>query len=88
MLRVISESLGAKVDWNGDTREVTIDKDGSVIKLTIDSDKAEVNGEAQSLDAPAVIKESRTFVPIRFISENLGWKVDWDGESYTVIISE
>lgn len=87
-IRVISESLGADVDWNGDTREVTVNKDGNTVKLTIDSANATVNGEVAELDAPAVIKESRTFVPIRFISENLGWKVDWDGESYTVLISE
>lgn len=86
-LRVISESLGAEVLWDGATETVTVNKDGKNIVLKINSDKAVVNGENVTLDSPAVIEQSRTFVPIRFISENLGWNVDWEQDSHTVTIN-
>jgi type IV secretory pathway component VirB8 len=34
-----------------------------------------------------IIKDSRTFIPLRFISENLGYNVAWDGETRTITIT-
>ncbi len=85
-IRVISESLGAKVDWIGDTKTVVIVNGDTKIELKIDSKSANVNGEEISLDAPSVIQQSRTFMPVKFVSEQLGWKVRWNQEYYTVEI--
>lgn len=84
-IRAIAEGLGCTVEWDGDTRTVAIDGRNEII-LTIDSDTAYVNGEAVSLDVPARIENDRTFVPLRFISENMGASVDWDAGSGTVSI--
>lgn len=85
-IRFVAEALGAEVGWNGDTRTVTIIKGDTNIAITIDSDKAIVNGQEQTLDAPAFVENSRTYLPVRFVSENLGAKVDWDGATQTVTI--
>ena len=85
-IRFVAEALGAEVGWNGDTRTVTIIKGSTNIAITIDSDKAIVNGQEQILDAPAFVENSRTYLPVRFVSENLGAKVDWDGATQTVTI--
>lgn len=85
-IRVISESLGAKVDWNGGTKTATVISGDKKIELTVDSETASVNGESVILDAPAVIHQNRTFIPIRFVSENLGCRVEWNQDSYTVDI--
>ncbi len=87
-IRVISESLGADVEWDPSAEEATVTKDGTSLVLKIDSDTATVNGREEKLDSPAVIHGSRTFVPIRFVSENLGWNVSWDGDSNTVKINK
>ncbi|MBQ7758006.1 MAG: copper amine oxidase N-terminal domain-containing protein [Anaerotignum sp.] len=58
----------------------------SLVKLEIGSDKATVNGETKELDVPAFVKDGRTFLPIRFISEALGANVDWDAATKTVTI--
>ena len=87
-IRVISESLGANVDWNEETKTVTVENDENKIELTIGSKTAVVNGKNISLDAPAVIQQSRTFVPVRFVAEQLGWGVDWNQDSYTVNIKK
>lgn len=88
-VRVISEEgLGADVEWDGEKRQVTIEKDGLSVLLTIDDKKAVVNGETKTLDVPAVIISDRTMVPVRFVSETFNYKVDWDGDKRRVIIEE
>lgn len=87
-LRIVSENLGATVDWNGETRQVTINKDDIKIILTIDSVTANVNDmDTTLLLAPKIIN-STTMVPIRFVSENLKAFVNWDSASRTVQINE
>jgi hypothetical protein len=86
-IRFVAEALGARVEWVAEERMVTIDKDQTSIKLYIDKKDASKNGQDISLDVPATIVNSRTLVPIRFISENLGCKVDWDPKEYKVIIT-
>lgn len=85
-IRFIAEALGAEVEWDGDTQTVTIVKDDIEIIITIDSDEAIVNGETIILDSPAFTENQRTYLPLRFISENLGANVDWDGDTQTVTI--
>ncbi len=57
------------------------------IKMTLDSLTATVNGEAKTLDAAPVIKNSRTMLPVRFVAENLGATVGWDAATQTVSIN-
>lgn len=87
-IRFISETLGYKVTWDNDKREVGISGKDTEISLTIDSTKAKVNGKELKLDAPASIKKERTFVPIRFVAENLKAEVKWDNKNFKVIIND
>lgn len=77
-LRFIAEGLGATVGWDGVERKVILDYEGSTIELWIGKKQARVNGVEYVLDVPPEIKSGRTFVPIRFIAENFGSKVDWN----------
>ncbi len=86
-MRGIFEALGAEVEWDDTTKTVTGKKDSISVSLQIGNTEAKVNGEAKTLDVPASIISSRTMVPVRFISESLGCKVDWDDATKTVIIS-
>lgn len=85
-IRLISETLGAKVDWLPETRSVTVDKGEDHVELTIGVQDAAVNQGTVQLDVPPQIIQSRTMVPLRFIAEALGMKVDWDGTTRTVSI--
>ncbi len=86
-LRAIFEALGATVDWNDAERKVTATKEGVEISLTIDSNTAFVNGAEKTLDQAAVIVDSRTLVPLRFVGEGFGLSVSWNGETRLVTIS-
>ena len=57
-----------------------------MVKLEIGSEEATVDGETVELDTPAFVKDGRTFLPIRFISEAMGMNVDWDAATKTVTI--
>ena len=86
--RFVAEALGAKVEWNEEAKTVTITKDKTVIVITIGSDKATVNGKEVKLDSPAFIENSRTYTPIRFISEELGATVEWNEKTEEVTITK
>jgi len=77
-VRVISETLGAVVEWKEDTEEVVVSKENSIITMQIGNKIADVNGEKiEMLQAP-VLKDDRTRVPFRFIAESFGLTVDYD----------
>lgn len=56
------------------------------IKMTVDNMTAYVNGTATTLDAAPVIRNDRTMLPVRFVAENLGATVEWNGTSQTVTV--
>lgn len=85
-IRFISESLKYKVSWDEKNRVVSIDKDGLDLKLKIDSKDVKINNVNKTTDVAPIIKDNRTFVPIRFISENFGLNVNWDDKTSTVTI--
>ena len=87
-VRFIAEGLKSEVEWNAEDRVVCINKGDNNIQLTIGSNIAIVNNESIKLDTEAIIHEDRTYVPLRFVSEQLGAEVDWDGSTRTVIIKE
>ena len=76
-LRVIFEELGASIVWNNDTRTVTATKDDTVISLTIGDASPTINGQPVTIDQPMFAVNGRTFVPLRFIAEAFGVKVDY-----------
>ncbi len=87
-VRFVSKMLGAGVQWLPQTRQVHITDRDREILLTIGSDVVLVNGAAQELDCPAEIVGIRTFVPLRFISEQLGASLTWHAQTETITISK
>ena len=86
-VRAIFEALGAGVEWNDETKTVTATKGETIVSLTINSNVISVNGEEKAIDTPAMIVNDRTLVPVRAISEAFDCTVEWDGVTYTVIIT-
>lgn len=92
-VRLITEEMGAAVQWFADTNEVAITLGEVTVQLKIGSAQALVNGVTETLydGIPAMIAKyngvERTMVPLRFVSEQLGAQVEWDQETYTASIS-
>ncbi len=85
-IRFIVESLGGTVAWDEAAQRVTILKDNTVIEIVIGQGYALVNGERVALDSPAFIENDRTYLPLRFVAENLGAIVLWDGDTQQIYI--
>lgn len=87
-VRALSEAFGATVAWDPAEQKVTISSGTTEIVLNLDSNTAFVNGVEVTIDVAPTSLNSRTIVPLRFITETLGLKVDWDDETDTVEISD
>ena len=87
-VRFVAENLGAEVSWIGATKTANIEKDGILVEITIDDPVLHIteNGKTKTvtMDTAAVLKENRTFVPIRFVAEALGAYVDYSSTYHTV----
>jgi N-acetylmuramoyl-L-alanine amidase len=87
-IRFVSEALGAdRVEWDPQRAKVSV-QDEKKIQLTIGSAYAMVDGKRVKMQGAARIVQDRCFVPVRFISETLGARVNWDGTYYEVKIEK
>jgi len=91
-IRWVAEPLGANVGWDGVEKKVTVTLKSTTIELWIGKNIARVNGVDTPIDpnnpkvVPMIIS-GRTMLPVRFVAENLGCQVDWDGLTKTVTIT-
>lgn len=85
-MRDFYEAIGAQVTWDQVTKKATSVRNGQTVELTIDSKTAMVNGYAAELLVAPMIYKNRTYIPMRFVSENSDGKVSWDQEKKIVEI--
>lgn len=85
--RAIAEGLGIDVKWDEELRQVTFTHRQSSMILTVDQSVVWMDGKRITLDTPAVVMDNRTMVPLRFISEWFGARVDWIEERQLVLVT-
>ncbi|TCO77457.1 NHL domain-containing protein [Marinisporobacter balticus] len=78
-VRFVAENLGAEVTWIEATKKIVIQLDGKALNLTIDKPLV-------GLDTPPTILKDRTFVPLRYVTENFGANVMWFAKEKAVHI--
>ncbi|WP_411349846.1 N-acetylmuramoyl-L-alanine amidase [Paenibacillus sp. WLX2291] len=83
-VRVISENLGYQVIWNKSNQQVTVSNGASRLAMTIGINTADSSNGKVTLDQPSFIQSGVTYVPLRFVSEQMGLDVQWDNASKTV----
>jgi len=87
-LRKTMESAGVYVSYDNAERSVSLSKDKINIKLFIDNPMIHVGESIFRLDTVPVIIQSRTYVPLRFIFEQFGYNVEWNGAERSVHITQ
>lgn len=85
-LRFVSEALGCKVSWEGSTRTAVIKMIDLTIEVPIGASFASINGGKTEVKVPAQIINGNTYIPLRFISENLGARVDYTATTKAVSV--
>lgn len=86
-LRGIFEKLGATVDWNKETNQVIVKNKSIEVLLEANNKAVLVNGQVHFLDAPSLLQNGKTLVPVRFVAEALGHKVTWNQATHRIDIS-
>ncbi|MBE5041053.1 copper amine oxidase N-terminal domain-containing protein [Ructibacterium gallinarum] len=95
-MRFLFEQLGAEVTWDEGTQTATaaiaaepdtqIPVQSKSVSFAIDNTTATVNGAEAVMDVPARLVNDKTMVPLRFLSENLGYLVSWNEETNTATV--
>lgn len=84
--REVFATMGAEVEWRPSEQSVYVHNEDTLIVLTINHDEAWVNGENKKLNMPAKLINDKVMIPLRFISEALGYTVSWSKEESAVYI--
>ncbi|HEY8362969.1 MAG TPA: copper amine oxidase N-terminal domain-containing protein [Tissierellaceae bacterium] len=82
----ISDCLNLDMNFNSNDMTVNLRHDNTNIELTLNSKRVKLNGNELELDVEPFIDGKEIFVPIRFLAESLGKKVQWDAKNHNVII--
>jgi hypothetical protein len=80
-LRGVFDNMGYAIDWNGNTKTVTLTKGSDTIVITIGENQYYHNNQAVSLDVPAQIINGSTMLPLRAIGDATGAEILWDADT-------
>lgn len=86
-VRAVLTPLGADFSWNQESQTVSATLNQTTVEAVVGSQTARVNGQPVPLAMPVLNLEGRAMIPLRFFAEELGFVVDWEGESHTVRLS-
>jgi len=84
--RGIFSRIGADFTWDGGKEQITANKGGTKVLLTVGDRTAIVNGQKIVMPKAPVLRDGYTYIPLRFITEKLGAKLDWDGDLFRASI--
>jgi len=88
-VRFLGNALGvddSNIIWDNATRTATLKGAKATLNMTIGKPEVISNGQAKAIDvAPMLVDPGRTMLPARFVAEGLGYEVDWDEATQTVI---
>ncbi|MFY0543224.1 copper amine oxidase N-terminal domain-containing protein [Brevibacillus sp. H7] len=78
------EALALTTQWNNQT--VAIISGTKVLRFTVGSNKAKVGAQEVTLPTAVTMKNNMPMIPIKFVADNLGYKVGWDAKTSSVFI--
>ena len=86
----VFEALECDLAYSGDDvkKLVTATRGSNQLIIEIGAYEMCVNGNIEPLDAPAVVKDNRTLVPLRAVSETFGADVKWLSDTNTVAVTQ
>ena len=81
-LRLVSENLGADVNWKGDTKEVEIINKGKKIVFYVDSNEYRIDDMVYTIDSPTFIIKDTAYVPARALANAMDAKLEWNEKEF------
>ncbi len=83
-LRVCLSAIGCTVSWDQEARVASIRKGVTEVMVPVGKSQIYINGEVVPIDTAAVLKDGRTYLPLRAVFEAYKYKVDWNAETKKV----
>lgn len=87
-IRFLGEALGAEIQWDSKAHCAIIRSADTELVLPAEKSYAIINGKKSTLQQRIQLINDRTYVPVRFAAEALGFHVVWDESTYTVKLSK
>ena len=85
-VRFFVDAMGGEVQWDAKTQRVTIIRDDNLIEMWIKDKEVIIDGKRfTSIEAPRLMN-GRTMLPLRLVSEALGWKVGWEPTTRSITL--
>jgi hypothetical protein len=85
-VRFVTEQLGGSVTWDDKAKKVSILRGSQLIDFWLGDTEFICNGSIASALAAPTLLNGRTMVPLRVLSDKLGWKITWDEKNRTVLL--
>lgn len=85
-VNAIGHALNCKVVWNPKNQGVVISKGADILRLSVGSRLAYINDQPVNIDQSPVIINSRTMVPLSFISKSMKENVRFDPATMSVFV--
>lgn len=86
-IRMILDEFGGSSDWNAKTKGITVLRGNQMIELRVDQKEYIAGGVRKTAEVSPIVRDGRTLVPLRLVSEQLGLKVTWEPESKSITIN-
>lgn len=74
------------MDWLPETQEIRLTKGQTEVTMQVGCNLLAVNGDTVQMDTSPKLNGDRTFLPVRYVAEALGYSIDWNQNEQTVII--
>lgn len=87
-IRAVAEKLGYSVSWFEESQTVSMQNGSDLVQLSIGSDSLYHNSANIIIDVAPMIYESRTYLPVRAVTEAMGCGVKWNEEEKAVYITK
>jgi exopolysaccharide biosynthesis protein len=85
-IRFIADALGGEVKWEPNGKRITVIRGNQMIEMHAGQKEVTVNGKRTSNDVAPIIRDNRTLVPLRLLSEQFGWKVEWHDQTKEITL--
>lgn len=83
-VRIVMEQYGCTVEWDSGNNAAVITKGNTTVMVPIGKAHITVNGNIVPIDTAALIRNGRTYLPIRAVLEAFGADVNWDNGTVSV----
>ncbi|TFE30062.1 N-acetylmuramoyl-L-alanine amidase family protein [Cohnella luojiensis] len=85
-VRIATESLGYKVDYDNNKKQVTVSNSKKKLVMTLDKPTAYLDSMPQQMVLPPTLKSNNILIPLRFLGDSLGVQVFWDNQSKSAFL--